>query len=281
MARFSTIMVVGMLIVITCQISAQTLDERLQQFSSSFMLFKRVTETKLTRLEAKNTQLEALLELKDQQHELLAEKVAQLELSLMNEQPALASNSKTATVHTEEVITVTNGEKDGRWGRLETCPTGSRATGYQTQNKFEALFEDVDETGMNMLIIFCDDLLKTKISSPAGFLGDWQPIRECPAGSYMKSFRMRVSPAGQTTETNTTDNTAINNIRFTCSNGRELRGEGNTGGTWGNYSAECVDGICGMETRFRPDGGLLVDNTALNDVRFTCCTPADLELHHE
>lgn len=32
------------------------------------MLFKRVTETKITRLEAKNTQLEAVIELKDQQH---------------------------------------------------------------------------------------------------------------------------------------------------------------------------------------------------------------------
>ena len=32
-------------------------------------------------------------------------------------------------------------------------------------------------------------------------------------------------------------------------------------------------GICGMETRVQPfDGGLgHYDNTALNDVRFTCC----------
>jgi type I site-specific restriction endonuclease len=99
---------------------------------------------------------------------LLEAKVAQLELSLQNEQASLVSNTKAATIHTEEVITVTNGEKDGRWGRLESCPTGSRAVGYQTQNKFEALFEDVDETGLNMLVIFCDDPLQTKISSPVG-----------------------------------------------------------------------------------------------------------------
>lgn len=87
----------------------------------------------------------------------------------------------------------------------------------------------------------------------------------------MKSFQLRVSQIG-----NTTDNTAVNNIRFKCSNDREINGIGNTGGFWGEYSAECVDGICGLETRVRADGGLLVDNTALNDVRFTCCTPADL-----
>ena len=156
------------------------------------MQFKRVVETKVTRLESKNTQLEALIEQKDKQYvsclvacsceladstwglasfsfeqESLAAKVAELELSLQNEQP-LTSDVRTAAIHTEEVITVTNGEKDGRWGRLESCPTGSRAVGYQTQNKFEALFEDVDETGLNMLVIFCDDPLKTKISSPVG-----------------------------------------------------------------------------------------------------------------
>lgn len=37
MARLSTIFSVGMLIMIVCQTSAQTLDERLQQFASSFV----------------------------------------------------------------------------------------------------------------------------------------------------------------------------------------------------------------------------------------------------
>ena len=100
--------------------------------------------------------------------------------------------------------------------------------------------------------------------------GNWQPVQTCNFGSYMKSFQLRVSPAG-----NESDNTAVNNIRFMCSNDRDISGIGNTAGYWGEYSAECPDGICGIETRQRPDGGIVVDNTALNDVRFTCCTPGE------
>ena len=96
-------------------------------------------------------------------------------------------------------------------------------------------------------------------------------MQSCILGSYPVAFQLRVSPNG-----NTTDNTAVNNIRFRCSNGREINSVGNTGGYWGDYSGDCVDGICGIETRVRPDGGVAVDNTALNDVRFTCCTAADL-----
>jgi hypothetical protein len=115
-------------------------------------------------------------------------------------------------------------------------------------------------------------LIKIELNLIVSFLnstGNFDNIQDCPFGAYMKSFQLRVSPAG-----NTTDNTAVNNIRFKCSNDREINGLGNTGGYWGDYSDECLDGICGMETRVRPDGGIVVDNTALNDVRFTCCTPA-------
>ncbi len=90
----------------------------------------------------------------------------------------------------------------------------------------------------------------------------------------MTSFQLRVSPNG-----NTTDNTAVNNIRFKCANDREISSVGNTNGYWGDYSEACPEGICGMETRVRESGGIAIDNTAMNDVRFTCCTPADLIGH--
>ncbi|XP_057376753.1 vitelline membrane outer layer protein 1 homolog [Daphnia carinata] len=166
-----------------------------------------------------------------------------------------------------QVITVTNGETDGRWGPLETCPAGSRAVSYQTTNEADAPI--FDDSALNTLVLFCDDAGQTTLTSTAGHAGNTQPVQNCPTGTFLKSFQLRVSPAG-----NQTDNTAVNNIRFTCSDGSEINGIGNTGGFWGDYSAECVDGICGMETRVRPEGGLLVDNTALNDVRFTCCAPA-------
>ena len=98
--------------------------------------------------------------------------------------------------------------------------------------------------------------------------GTLQQIQSCLLGSYLTSFQLRVSPAG-----NTTDDTAVNNIGFTCSNGRQISGVGNNGGYWGDYSDACVDGICGLETRVQlPRGGLVTDLTALNDVRFTCCS---------
>lgn len=88
----------------------------------------------------------------------------------------------------------------------------------------------------------------------------------------MTSFQLRVSPNG-----NTTDNTAANNIRFLCANGEEISSVGNTEGYWGDYSEACTEGICGMETRVKESGGFTVDNTALNDVRFTCCEQVGLK----
>ena len=98
--------------------------------------------------------------------------------------------------------------------------------------------------------------------------GDFLAVETCGFGGYMTSFQLRVSPAG--TEA---DNTAVNDIRFRCSNGDEINGIGNTDGTWGDYSDVCENGICGMETLLQPYAGGIghYDNTALNDVRFTCC----------
>ena len=69
--------------------------------------------------------------------------------------------------HCQEVITVTNGETDGRWGDLESCPSGSRAVGFQIQSE---LIDTpvIDDTAMNSLFLFCDDPLATNISSTQG-----------------------------------------------------------------------------------------------------------------
>ena len=87
----------------------------------------------------------------------------------------------------------------------------------------------------------------------------------------MTSFSLRVQLPFNETEQG--DKTAANDIRFMCHNNREIDGRGNNDGVWGDYSDVCETGICGMETRVQPyDGGIgHYDNTALNDVRFTCC----------
>lgn len=69
--------------------------------------------------------------------------------------------------HCQEVITVTNGETDGRWGSLESCPSGSRAVGFQIQAE---LIDTpvIDDTALNSIFLFCDDALATNISSTQG-----------------------------------------------------------------------------------------------------------------
>ena len=72
-------------------------------------------------------------------------------------------------------------------------------------------------------------------------------------------------------DTNITDSTGVNNIQFKCTNGEILMGHGPNEGTWGDWSAECSTGICGLETRIEDDGGIWKDDSGLNDVRFICC----------
>ncbi len=92
--------------------------------------------------------------------------------------------------------------------------------------------------------------------------------QNCPAGEALTSFRMRVDAA----DSGSTDKTAVNSIQFTCTDGTVLNYNGNTEGTWGEYSIDTCDvaGICGMQTRVVTSGAL-GDLTALNDVVFVCC----------
>lgn len=66
----------------------------------------------------------------------------------------------------QQIITVTNGETDGRWGPLESCPAGSRAVSYQSTNEADAPI--VDDSALNTLQLFCDDAGQTTLTSTAG-----------------------------------------------------------------------------------------------------------------
>lgn len=65
-----------------------------------------------------------------------------------------------------QVITVPNGETQGRWGDLQSCPTGYRAICYQSQH--EANIPVTDDTAMNSIILTCNDPALTNISSTFG-----------------------------------------------------------------------------------------------------------------
>uniref|UniRef100_A0A671KJ80 Vitelline membrane outer layer 1 homolog a n=1 Tax=Sinocyclocheilus anshuiensis TaxID=1608454 RepID=A0A671KJ80_9TELE len=95
--------------------------------------------------------------------------------------------------------------------------------------------------------------------------GQWTEIKWCPSG-FLTAFQLRVE-SSQGIE----DDTAANNIRFNCSGGSLLQGEGTYWGEWGNWSPLCQGrGICGIMTRIDEPQGI-GDDTALNDVCMFCC----------
>ena len=145
---------------------------------------------------------------------------------------------------------------------MDLCPTGSRAVGYQSRND---LNQGTDFTSLNSIRLFCDDANATYVTSTEGFIGQFGPGRSCFAGDALSAFQLRVQPNGAAA-----DNTAVNSIRFRCTDGIELGSAGNPQGTFGAYSNDCLTGICGIQTLVKPED-VSVDNTALNDVRFECC----------
>ena len=66
-----------------------------------------------------------------------------------------------------KIISVDNGQVQGTWGKLEICPDGSSAIGYQTQNDLL----DVplhDKSALNSIRLFCNDTQGTNVTSTLG-----------------------------------------------------------------------------------------------------------------
>ncbi|CAI9606237.1 unnamed protein product [Staurois parvus] len=104
--------------------------------------------------------------------------------------------------------------------------------------------------------------------------GSWTGVQWCPSG-YLVKFLLQVEEPLPGDE----DDTAANNIMFQCSDDSILIGAGGPWGTWGEWSDPCTLGICGMETKVQPAQGGDLDDTALNDVKYRCCT--ELEKKNE
>lgn len=99
----------------------------------------------------------------------------------------------------------------------------------------------------------------------SGRWGNWTEAQLCSSNKLV-SFSLRVERWQYLR-----DNTAVNNVRFTCSNGTDLEGWGPSGGHFGPWSSNCTSGaICGLQTKVEKPQGKW-DDTALNDMRVFCC----------
>ncbi|XP_073681060.1 vitelline membrane outer layer protein 1-like [Garra rufa] len=162
----------------------------------------------------------------------------------------------------------------GSWGFKDVCPNGTYAAGFSL--KVEELSDGFwdDNTALNGIRLHCIDPAKglsssyenyASVQSDVGSWGEWTEIKWCPSG-FLTAFQLRVEPS-QGIE----DDTAANNIRFSCTGGSELVGDGTDWGDWGGWSSTCKGkGICGIRTRVEKPQGMR-DDTALNDVHMLCC----------
>ncbi|XP_075433780.1 vitelline membrane outer layer protein 1-like [Ascaphus truei] len=164
------------------------------------------------------------------------------------------------------VISVSNGGELGEWGPVEICPFGSRARGFSL--KLEEYQWFGDDTSLNGIRLYCFSSINNgefPIQSTEGAWGSWTSPVRCPNGNLI-AFNLGVSPPQ-----GDGDDTAANSIMFKCSD--DLILEGSSWLLWGSYgewSQSCNIGICGISTRVEEyQGGR--DDTALNDVKFTCC----------
>ncbi|XP_056586564.1 vitelline membrane outer layer protein 1-like [Triplophysa dalaica] len=175
------------------------------------------------------------------------------------------------------LLQVNNGLHWGPWGQKEMCPWGTYAAGFslKVEQPQGTGFWAGDDTALNGIRLHCIDSSKSSsrqyeyystVQSDAGSWGQWTAITWC-CGGFLTSFQLRVER-----KQGDGDDTAANNIRFTCSRtGQVMEGSGRHRGDWGGRSNKCYGkGICGIETRVEPPqgGG---DDTALNDVRMYCC----------
>ncbi|XP_069506417.1 vitelline membrane outer layer protein 1 homolog isoform X2 [Ambystoma mexicanum] len=146
-------------------------------------------------------------------------------------------------------------------------PNTSNAYFLAAATQMEEYQGKVDDTSVNGIRLYCTGTKYDKVhtvESGAGGWGHWMPTIWCPG--VMLSFSLKVDPK----HGKHGDDTAVNNIKFYCSSGIIIEGNGGKMGTYGPWSASCAKGICGIQTRVEGPQWL-GDDTALNDAQLLCC----------
>ncbi|XP_058040088.1 vitelline membrane outer layer protein 1 homolog [Ahaetulla prasina] len=181
----------------------------------------------------------------------------------------ISANGTFANRRDYDSISVKNGGQWGVWTWIDKCPPGSYAIGFSI--RVEEYRGASDDTSLNGIRLFCSteqtsNIMYTVESEP-GEYGHWSGIRWCPRNGILRSFQLKVEP-----EQGAGDDTAVNNIRFRCSNGLQIEEAGGPFGEYSEWSTPCErGGICGLQTKQEHYQGFFIDDTALNDVRFFCC----------
>ena len=163
------------------------------------------------------------------------------------------------------VLTVSNGMSWGSWGDQDMCPSGTYAAGFSLRVEPHINGDDTALNGIRLHCLYPSRVSGANVVSNAGHWGEWTDIKWCPSG-FLKAFQLRVESAQ-----GKGDDTAANNIRFSCSDGVVLTGDGTGWGDWGDWSSACGGtGICGIKTLVEGPQGK-GDDTALNDAQMYCC----------
>ncbi|XP_063411357.1 vitelline membrane outer layer protein 1 homolog [Mytilus trossulus] len=173
-------------------------------------------------------------------------------------------------------MTVDNGGTLGDWSDTEYCPQGHFAIGYVM--KIEKSQGGGDDSALNAIRLHCanpdwtDANNSVTIMGQEGPFGYWRDVAMCLYGEVMVSYSLQFEKLFNG------DNSAANYVRFKC---REIGSPSSgttlgTSGLWGDFGAwseYCAVGsaICGLKVRIQLPQGLIIDDTALNDVQFFCC----------
>ena len=156
----------------------------------------------------------------------------------------------------------------GTWGGPEYCVNGEFARGFIF--RAQKWKRNQDDTGGNAVCLKCGD---QDVCSKKAVWGTWSEPQLCPEGSYLSGWRQNVEPL----QGRFIDDTMLDNVEYRCRDAqrwkkvKDMKVEANEWGTWSRWK-ECPRGeyICGIETKVENPAW---DNTALNDIKHTCCKP--------